>query len=59
MLVVGGVGASGILSSAELFNPATNPMATTGSLAVARVFHTATLLADGKVSLAVAPRSHS
>jgi murein DD-endopeptidase MepM/ murein hydrolase activator NlpD len=51
--VVGGYGNSGILASAEEYDPAANGGAgawsATGSLATARLFHTATLLPSGKV----------
>ena len=44
-----GGGSGGALASAELFDPATNAYSPTGSLAKARVDHTATLLSDGRV----------
>ena len=52
VVVAGGSGpASNLdpLSSTELYNPATGQWASTGSLAVARVGHTAVLLPGGKV----------
>jgi hypothetical protein len=51
--MAGGENASGTtLSSAELYDPATGLFAPTGSLGIARAFHTATLLASGKVLIA-------
>ena len=52
LLVVGGYGDSGNLSSAELYDPASGLWSTTGSLGNARYQHTATLLADGRVLVA-------
>jgi hypothetical protein len=48
VLVSGGSGA-GLVSAAELYDPAAGTWTPTGSLATARVYHTATLLANGKV----------
>ncbi|MBK9442746.1 MAG: hypothetical protein IPN53_16180 [Comamonadaceae bacterium] len=52
VLIAGGVGNSGYLVSAVLYDPATNTWSATGSLATARNFHTATLLPNGKVLVA-------
>ena len=43
------VSSGGYFTSAELFDPATNTWSAAGSLAVGRGFHTATLLANGRV----------
>lgn len=46
----GGAGAHGATATAEIFDPVTRTFrATAGPLAKARVFHTATLLSDGRV----------
>jgi hypothetical protein len=39
-------------SSAVLYNPAANSWTTTGSLSTARMYHTASLLPDGRVLVA-------
>ena len=49
VLVAGGAGKSGILGTAELYDPATGKWNPTGSMNVPRQLHTATLLKDGKV----------
>jgi len=49
VLVAGGVGNSGRLASAELYDPASNTWSAAGSLATVREFHTATLLPSGQV----------
>jgi uncharacterized delta-60 repeat protein len=51
VLVAGGVGTSGFLSSAELYSPGTG-WVTTGPLNTPRNGHTATLLPNGKVLIA-------
>ena len=56
VLVAGGFGygrnTSGDLASAELYDPTTGLWAYTGSMAIGRDSHTATLLANGKVLIA-------
>jgi N-acetylneuraminic acid mutarotase len=49
VLVVGGQNVNGVLSSAELYDPATNSWSSAASLTAARDNHTATLLTNGKV----------
>ena len=49
VLVTGGQGNSGFLTSCVLYNPATGTWTTTGSLNTARRGHTATLLPNGLV----------
>jgi hypothetical protein len=48
----GGAGATGTLSSAEIYNPATNTFSATGSMTTARAEPVSTLLADGTVMVA-------
>jgi hypothetical protein len=52
VLVAGGNGSGGRLFSAEVYDPATGVWSPTGSLAIARTCHTATLLPSGKVLVA-------
>jgi hypothetical protein len=56
VLIAGGLStASGVLSSAELFDPGSGPNGTfsvAGSMSTARMLHSATLLPDGKVLIA-------
>ena len=50
VLLSGGTNVNaGVLSSAELYDPATGNVFPTGSLTTARYYHTATLLQNGKV----------
>ena len=49
VLVAGGSGSSGVLSSAELYDPATGAWTVTGTMTIGRVHHTATLLPSGAV----------
>jgi hypothetical protein len=49
VLLAGGIGAQGVLTSAELWNPATGRFTETGSMTTPRVHHAAALLPDGRV----------
>jgi N-acetylneuraminic acid mutarotase len=49
VLVAGGYNGSTYLSSAEVYDPATNTWSSAGSMASGRSFHTATRLPSGKV----------
>ena len=52
VLVAAGIGSSGWLNTAEIYDPATNTWSATGALAVARYDHSATRLRDGRVLVA-------
>ncbi|CAF4229533.1 unnamed protein product, partial [Adineta steineri] len=52
ILITGGMGSTGILNIAQLYNPSTGAWTTTGNMSIARYIHTASTLADGKVLVA-------
>jgi hypothetical protein len=52
VLLAGGYGGSGLLASAELYDPASETFSATGTMFTAREFHSATLLPDGQVLFA-------
>ena len=52
VLVAGGSSGTGLLASAELYDPASGAWTPTGSLTTGRAIHTATLLPNGKVLVA-------
>jgi Galactose oxidase, central domain/Kelch motif len=52
VLIAGGEDSTGVLSSAELYEPKTGTFSATGSMTDARVTQTATLLSDGRVLMA-------
>src|SRR5947207_2147994 len=52
VLVAGGFNDTGLLGTAELYDPASGTWTTTGNLAASREYHTATLLPNGKVLVA-------
>jgi len=49
VLVAGGAGNAGVLSSAEMYDPATGTWSQTGSMSQARDEHAAVLLPNGRV----------
>jgi hypothetical protein len=49
VLITGGCSHTGLLSSAELYDPSTGQFSRTGSMVVERCTHSATLLQDGRV----------
>ena len=49
VLVIGGVGGTGVLSQAELYDPESGEFAAAGTMTTARIGHQATLLPDGRV----------
>ena len=52
VLVTGGQNSSGVLATAELYNPATGTWSTTGPMTTAHVYFHASLLPNGKVLVA-------
>jgi len=53
VLLVGGADATGaVLSTCEIYDPATNSITTTGSMGTPRILHGATVLNDGRVMVA-------
>ena len=52
VLVGGGMGATGVLSSAEIYDPLAGTWSPTGQMRLARAYYTAALLPDGKVLVA-------
>jgi hypothetical protein len=52
VLVSGGDNTTGVLASAELYNPSTGRWITTGSMTIPRTLHGATLLLNGQVLVA-------
>ena len=52
MLVAGGENSTGALNGTEVFDPAAGTFSAAGNMSAARVDHSATLLADGRVLIA-------
>jgi len=52
VLVAGGLGNTGVLASAEVYDPVSDTWSSAGSLATGRYLHTATALPDGTVLVA-------
>jgi len=52
VLVAGGAGSEGYLSSAQIYDPATNGWSSAGTMSTPRAFHTASALFNGKVLVA-------
>jgi hypothetical protein len=52
VLITGGSNGTTTLASAELYNPSTGTFTATGSMTIARFYHTATLLQNGMVLIA-------
>jgi hypothetical protein len=52
VLIAGGNDQLKVLTSAELYDPATGSFSPTGSMATPRGYHTTTLLPDGRVLIA-------
>jgi hypothetical protein len=52
VLAAGGIGTTGLLASAELYDPLTGAWSPTGNLKVARAYYVATLLRNGQVLVA-------
>ncbi len=59
ILVMGGSGADGPLSDAELYDPSTGRWTVTGSMHIAREYFTATILLNGRVLVAGGTDSES
>ncbi|WP_051237229.1 kelch repeat-containing protein [Ottowia thiooxydans] len=58
VLIAGGLGSSGALTSLQVYDPASNSWSAEGELTTARTYHTATLLPNGRVLLAGGQDAH-